>query len=204
MLRSIWILKRASLQHIFDAHHLLNAQIRGFNKYRRPTKHISYFGHSSRLLFSPKKKQNCSFKNVINKKYIINSELKRKFIMMCFQGPLICYALVTPDMLLVTQTLYFSQFFPRFFVGLHRICLCANVLNFDYWHLFIACKKKGTNGPLLKQLVTLFKPAGYYYYYCNPCKVWSFHFKTRGLMILPVLEQMLPLKSSKSDLNLHF
>ena len=91
-----------------------------------------------------------------------------------------------------------------FFVGLYRICLCANVLNFDYWHLFIATsKKKGTNDPLLKQLVTLFKPAGYYYY-CNPCKVWSFHFKTLGLMILPVLEQMLPLKSSKSDLNLHF
>ena len=36
--------------------------------------------------------------------------------MMCFQGPLICYALVIPDALLVTQTLYFSQFFLRFFV----------------------------------------------------------------------------------------
>ena len=53
-------------------------------------------------------------------------------IMMCFQGPLICYALVTPDVLLVTQTLYFSQFFTHFFVGLGRICLCANVLNFEY------------------------------------------------------------------------
>ena len=42
--------------------------------------------------------------------------------------------------LLVTQTLYFSQFFPCFFVGLCRICLCANVLKFEYWHLFIACK----------------------------------------------------------------
>ena len=41
--------------------------------------------------------------------------------MMCFQGPLICYALVTPEALLVTQTLYFSQFFPRFIVGLGRI-----------------------------------------------------------------------------------
>ena len=37
--------------------------------------------------------------------------------MMCLQGPLICYALVTPEALLVTQTLYFSQFFPCFFVG---------------------------------------------------------------------------------------
>ena len=36
--------------------------------------------------------------------------------MMCFQGPLICYTLVTPEALVVTQTLYFSQFFPRFFV----------------------------------------------------------------------------------------
>ena len=36
--------------------------------------------------------------------------------MMCFQGPLKCYALVIPEALLVTQTLYFSQFFPRFFV----------------------------------------------------------------------------------------
>ena len=52
--------------------------------------------------------------------------------MMCFQGPLVCYDLVTLDTLLVTQTLYFSQFSPRFFVGLRRICLCANVLNFGY------------------------------------------------------------------------
>ena len=36
--------------------------------------------------------------------------------MMCFQGPLICYTLVTPEALVVTQTLYFNQFFPRFFV----------------------------------------------------------------------------------------
>ena len=34
--------------------------------------------------------------------------------MMCFQGPLICYALVTPQALLVTQKLYFSQVFPHF------------------------------------------------------------------------------------------
>ena len=59
---------------------------------------------------------------------------------MCFHGPLICYALVTPEVLLVTQMLNFSQFFPCFSVGLPRICLCANVLNFEYWHLFIACK----------------------------------------------------------------
>ena len=44
--------------------------------------------------------------------------------MICFQGPLICDALVTPEALLVTQTLYFSQFFPHFFVGLRRIQLC--------------------------------------------------------------------------------
>ena len=51
--------------------------------------------------------------------------------MICFQGPLICY--ITPEALPVTQTLYFSlEFFPRFFVGLCRICLCANVLNFEY------------------------------------------------------------------------
>ena len=36
---------------------------------------------------------------------------------MCFQGPLICYASVTPEALLVKQMLYFSQFFPCFFVG---------------------------------------------------------------------------------------
>ena len=60
--------------------------------------------------------------------------------MMCFQGPLISYALVTPEVLLVTQMLNFSQFFTHFSVGLPRICLCANVRNFEYWHLFIACK----------------------------------------------------------------
>ena len=68
----------------------------------------------------------------MNKRYIIKSELKLKLIMMSFQGPLIRYAIVTPEVLLVTQlTLYFSQFFPRFFVGLCRICLWANVLNLN-------------------------------------------------------------------------
>ena len=52
--------------------------------------------------------------------------------MMCFEGLLICYALVTTEALLVTQTLYFSPLFPHFSVGLCRICLCANVLNFEY------------------------------------------------------------------------
>ena len=42
--------------------------------------------------------------------------------MVCFQGSLICYALVTPGAVLVTQTLHFSQFFPRSFVGLSIIC----------------------------------------------------------------------------------
>lgn len=67
---------------------------------------------------------------------MIKSELN---IMICFQGPLICY--VTPEVLPVTQKLYFSlELFPRFFIGLHRICLCAIVLNFEYWHLPVACK----------------------------------------------------------------
>ena len=58
--------------------------------------------------------------------------------MICCQGPLICY--ITPEALPVTQTLYFSlEFFPRFFVGLCRICLCANVLNFEYSHVSVAC-----------------------------------------------------------------
>ena len=41
-----------------------------------------------------------------------------------------------------TNALFQSIFFPRFFVGLCRICLCANVLNFEYHHLFIACKNR--------------------------------------------------------------
>ena len=32
-------------------------ELRGFNKYRWPTKRVGYFAQSSRLLFSPKKKQ---------------------------------------------------------------------------------------------------------------------------------------------------
>ena len=36
-------------------------------------------------------KEAISLKNVVNKRYIIKSQLKHKFIMMCFQGPLICY-----------------------------------------------------------------------------------------------------------------
>ena len=78
--------------------------------------------------------------HVMNKTYIIKSELKRKLIMMCFQCPLTCYALlVTLEAFLVTQMLYFSQFFPRFFVGLRRICSCAMYLILNR-HLFIACK----------------------------------------------------------------
>ena len=58
--------------------------------------------------------------------------------MMCFQGPLICYALVTPDVLLVTQTLYFSQFFTHFFVGLGRIYVQMYlILNIDICSLFV-------------------------------------------------------------------
>ena len=55
--------------------------------------------------------------------------------MICCQGSLICYALVTTVFQLI-----FPTFLGSFFVGLRRICLCANVLNFEYWHLFIACK----------------------------------------------------------------
>ena len=40
---------------------------------------------------------------------------------------------------LVTQTLYFSQFFSTFLCRFTQN-LCANVLNFEYQHLFIACK----------------------------------------------------------------
>ena len=47
---------------------------------------------------------------------------------MCFhKGPLV-YTLVM-------WILYFSQFFPSFFIGLRRICLCTKVRNLD----FIAC-----------------------------------------------------------------
>ena len=73
--------------------------------------------------------------------------------MMSFQGPLICHALVTPEALLVTCNIMIINvlsclvtrtssvnFFPCFFVGLCRIFLCANALNFEYQHLFIACK----------------------------------------------------------------
>ena len=105
----------------------LSEMRRGFNKHRRPTKRVGYFAQSSRLPFSPKK-NSISFKNVVNKRYTIKSELKRKLLVMCFQGPLICYALVTPEALLVTQTLYFSQFFPRFFVGFRFFLFMCNVL----------------------------------------------------------------------------
>ena len=92
----------------------------------------------------------------MNKRYIIKSELKRKLIMMTFQGPLICHALGTPEALLATCNImiinvwsclvllhkrYISvNCFLRFFVGLCRICLCANILNFEYQHLLIAGK----------------------------------------------------------------
>ena len=75
---------------------------------------------------------------------------------MTFQGPLICHALGTPEALLATCNImiinvwsclvllhkrYISvNCFLRFFVGLCRICLCANILNFEYQHLLIAGK----------------------------------------------------------------
>ena len=92
----------------------------------------------------------------MNKRYIIKPELKRNLIMMSFQGPLICHALVTSEAHLVSCNIMIINvlsclvllhkrcisvnLFPRFFVGLRRICLCANALNFEYQHLFIACK----------------------------------------------------------------
>ena len=48
--------------------------------------------------------------------------LSRPTVMLCYTRSTSCY----------TNTV-----FQSFFVGLHRI---ANVLNFEYWHLFIACK----------------------------------------------------------------
>ena len=57
-------------------------------------------------------------------------------IMMCFQGPLV---------LCCTSHFGYTNavFQSIFLVFLHRFtqnCLCPNVLNFEYWHLFIACK----------------------------------------------------------------
>ena len=59
--------------------------------------------------------------------------------MICFQGPLICYALVIPEALLVTQTRYFSQFFPRFFV-VYAECVYKQmhlILNSDICSLLV-------------------------------------------------------------------
>ena len=100
---------------------------------------VGCFAQSSQLLFSPKKKQFMSFKNVVNKKYIIKSELKRKFIMIYCQGPLICYALVTPEALLVTQTLFcisvnfshVSWFFLCRFTQNLFMCKLYLILNID-------------------------------------------------------------------------
>ena len=128
MFRINWILKRVSLQHMFESHHLLNAKIRSFNDRRNKSATLL----TAVSYFFPGKRSKIVVLKISNKKFIIKSKLKCKLIMMCFQGPLVCYDLVTLDTLLVTQTLYFSQFFPRFFVGLRRICLCANVLNFGY------------------------------------------------------------------------
>ena len=90
------------------------AASRGFNKHRRPTKRVGYFA----LLFPQKEAI-----NGVNKRYIIKPTLKRTLIMMSFQGQLACYALVTSEVLRVTQTLLFQSIFPRFFVDLRRICL---------------------------------------------------------------------------------
>ena len=62
-----------------------------FYKHRLLTTRVGYFAQSSRLLFFPGKEA-ISFKDVVNKKYIIKSELKCVLIMMCFRGPLIHYA----------------------------------------------------------------------------------------------------------------
>ena len=55
--------------------------------------------------------------------------------MMCFQGPQICYALVTSE----AQKAVFQSIFPRFFVRLRRICLCAMylILNIDVCSLLV-------------------------------------------------------------------
>ena len=74
---------------------------------------------------------------------------------MTFQGPLICHALGTPEALLATCNIMIINVWSClvlscctnaifqsivFFVGLCRICLCANILNFEYQHLLIAGK----------------------------------------------------------------
>ena len=41
-------------------------------------------------------------------------------------------------------------------------------MQFSFHHLFIARRKKGTNGPLLIQSVTLFEPASCFNFYWNP------------------------------------
>jgi len=100
-------------------------ELRGFNKYRRPTKRVGYFA-------SP-----------------IYDELSRSTDMSCFSytrstsGYLQYYdnkCLVLSCLVFLHKRCISVNFFLRFFVGLRRICLCANVLNFEYQHLFIACK----------------------------------------------------------------
>ena len=129
---------------------------------------------------------------------------------MCFHKGSLVYTLVM-------WTLYFSQFFPSFFIRLRRICVRAKVRNLNFiicsvadrskveWISYIFLNEKKNHallssiyssecwkshfralrfqtfrredaprtlekGNLFIQSLTLFKPAGYLYFYWNPCK----------------------------------
>ena len=158
---------------------------RGFNKHRRPTKHVGYFAHRGRLLFTERRSN-----------LIFFSERPTGFTL--------CFSHVNA---------IFQSFLQKFLTGLRRTCLRAKVRNLVFiicsllvgidcvtgklkatffWMktrsfvlkfspqkaenlIFRALKfknflgrsvlrpfppplEKGTNGPLLIQSVTLFKP----------------------------------------------
>ena len=56
-------------------------------------KHIGYLAHRGRLLFL-KKEEAPSLNDVINKKYIIKSELKRNYDLFSERPTGLCYSLV--------------------------------------------------------------------------------------------------------------
>ena len=107
---------------------------RGFNKHRRPTKHVGYFAHRSRLLFSRRKKElvwiTLSTKNII----IVKSEWKRNYDVFSERptGFTLCFSHLNG---------MFQSIFTGFFTGLRRICWRAKVRNLVFIIiLFIACK----------------------------------------------------------------
>ena len=87
-----------------------NASSKGFNKHRRPTKHLGLFAHRGRLLFL-QKEETTSLNNGLNKKYIIKSEWKRNYALF-FERPtgfMLCFSHVNAIF--------------QFLTGLHRICV---------------------------------------------------------------------------------